>query len=480
MKVLLHIVLLSVLSFSVLAQQGKSKVAGPIHSPKAVTKNVGFQIQGKIRGLANTDVYLAHYFGSNQQVIKDTAQVDVNGSFVFKGNESLDQGLYLVTFLNNKFFDLVIGNSDFSFETDTIDIAGQMKITGSPENEAFYAFQKSMGLTYKRLQGTLSPEQIRSQMLKEQYVWVNQHANLFVSKLIKASFEPEIPAYTKPIKNSKDSADYYKYQFTYYKKHYFDNIDLNDERFIRTPFLQKKIDKYFEDLVVQESDSVSKDADRILAGIKNEAMRKYVVYKIASTYENHNVVGTDGAFVHLAEKYYLGEPKLWDTTTIRKMKERIKVIKPLLIGKRIPDMFLTDPAGKLLTLSSVQANYTVVFIYDPECSHCKEETPKLLKMDSFFKEKNIAVYAACLVRDKKLWREFIETFKIQHWKNGIDIHINAKTGKEEYYTDFFNTYDAYATPVVYIVDKNKKIIGKRIPVDKIEDFIKFYESKAKI
>lgn len=480
MKVLLRIVLLSVLSFSLLAQQGKSKVAGPIHSPKAVTNNVGFQIQGKIRGLANTNVYLAHYFGSNQQVIKDTAQVDVNGSFVFKGNESLDQGLYLVTFLNNKFFDLVIGNSDFSFETDTTDIVGQMKITGSPENEAFYAFQKSMGLTYKRLQGTLSPEQIRSQMLKEQYVWVNQHANLFVSKLIKASFEPEIPAYTKPIKNSKDSADYYKYQFTYYKKHYFDNIDLNDERFIRTPFLQKKIDKYFEDLVVQESDSVSKDADQILAGIKNEAMRKYVVYKIASTYENHNVVGTDGAFVHLAEKYYLGEPKLWDTTTIRKMNERIKVIKPLLIGKRIPDMFLTDPAGKLLTLSSVQANYTVVFIYDPECSHCKEETPKLLKMDSFFKEKNIAVYAACLVRDKKLWREFIETFKIQHWKNGIDIHINAKTGKEEYYTDFFNTYDAYATPVVHIVDKYKKIIGKRIPVDKIEDFIKFYESKAKI
>jgi thiol-disulfide isomerase/thioredoxin len=162
------------------------------------------------------------------------------------------------------------------------------------------------------------------------------------------------------------------------------------------------------------------------------------------------------------------------------MKERIKVIKPLLIGKRIPDMFLTDPSGKLLTLSAVQANYTVVFIYDPECSHCKEETPKLLKMDAFFKSKNAVVFAACLVRDKKLWRDFIETFKIQHWKNGIDIHINAKTGKEEYYTDFLNTYDAYATPVVYILDKNKKIIGKRIPVDKIEDFIKFYESKVKI
>jgi Domain of unknown function (DUF5106) len=217
------------------------------------------------------------------------------------------------------------------------------------------------------MQSNQKPEQIQRSMAAIQQKWIKEHAALFVSKLIKASLEPEIPAYAKPVKTAKDSSDLYKFQFTYYKKHYFDNVDLNDERFIRTPFLQKKIDKYFEDLVVQESDSISKDADQLLRGIKNQAMRKYVVYKIASTYENHNIVGTDGAFVHLAEKYYIGEPQLWDTTTIRKMKERIAIIKPLLIGKRIPEMFLTDPAGKLLTTSAIQANYTILFIYDPDC-----------------------------------------------------------------------------------------------------------------
>ncbi|MEK6547292.1 MAG: redoxin domain-containing protein, partial [Bacteroidota bacterium] len=178
-----------------------------------------------------------------------------------------------------------------------------------------------------------------------------------------------------------------------------------------------------------------------------------------------------------AEKYYIGEPNLWDTTTVRKMKERVAIIKPLLIGKRIPEMFLTDPAGKLVTTNSIQANYTILFIYDPDCSHCKEETPKLLKQDAYFKAKNITVFAACIVRDKVLWKKFIEEFKIQNWKNGIDIHMNAKSGKEEYYTDFQKTFDAYSTPVVYILDKSKNIIGKRIPVDKIQDFLKFYESK---
>ncbi len=480
MKVLTYFCLLFGTYFASFAQQGNENKVKTAVIPTNEDSSKGFLIKGRIKGLTNTEVYLAHYFGSNQQVIKDTAQVDSQGGFVFKGSDELDQGLYLVSFLKNKYFDLVIGNAHFSFDTDTLDVVGSMKIQESPENQAFYDFQKLMSSTYQQLQGKMPAEQIRAQMNKTQLTWINQNQKLFVSKLIKASLEPEIPAYTKTLKNSKDSSDFYKYQFTYYKKHYFDNLDLNDERFIRTPFLQKKIDKYFEDLVMQEADSVSKDADHILAGIKNEAMRKYVVYKIASTYENHNVVGTDGAFVHLAEKYYIGEPHLWDTTTVRKMKERIKIIKPLLIGKRIPDMFLTDPSGKLLTLSSVQANYTIVFIYDPECSHCKEETPKLVKMGAFFKAKQVEVFAACLVRDKKAWKGFIENFKIQHWKNGIDIHVNAKTGKEEYYTDFLNTYDAYATPVVYILDKSKKIIGKRIPVDKIEDFIRFYEGKTKI
>jgi len=442
-------------------------------------QNPSFEIKGKIKGLKNTEVYLAHYFGSNQQVIKDTAQVDSTGSFVFQGNEILDEGLYLVSFNKNKYFDLVIGNSKFSFETDTSDVVGQMKIQQSAENEAFYAFQKEMTSAYLSLQAKQNPAQIQLEMAAVQKKWIKDHAKLFVSKLIQASFEPEIPSYAKPIKTAKDSIDLYKFQFTYFKKHYFDNIDLNDERFIRTPFLQKKIDKYFEDLVVQEADSIAKDADKLLSGIKNDAIRKYVIYKIASTYENHNIVGTDGAFVHLAEKYYIGEPKLWDTTTVRKMKERIAIIKPLLIGKRIPEMFLTDPSGKLLTIASIQANYTILFIYDPDCSHCKEETPKLLKQDAYLKSKNIAVLAACLVRDKGMWKKFIEEFKIQHWKNGIDIHLNAKTGKEEYYTDFQKTFDAYATPVVYILDKSKNIIGKRIPVDKIQDFLKFYESKRK-
>jgi hypothetical protein len=204
-----------------------------------------------------------------------------------------------------------------------------------------------------------------------------------------------------------------------------------------------------------------------------------VIYKIASTYENHNIIGTDGAFVHLAEKYYIGEPALWDSSTVRRMKERIAIIKPLLLGKAFPKMHLTDVSGKEINIASLPFKYTVVFIYDPECSHCKLETPKLVALNDYFKSKNIGVVGSSIVRDKAAWKKFITEFKTSSWINGIDIHLNPRTGKEEFYTDFRNTFDVYSTPVVYVLDQQKKIVGKRIPVENLKDFIQYLESKRK-
>lgn len=450
------------------------------------SSNQGFLIKGKINGVSNSDIYLAHYFGSTQQVIKDTAQTDTQGNFVFKGKENLPQGLYLITFLKNKYLDIIIGNTQFSFETDTLDPINHMKFQNSVENEAFFAFQKEMGKRYSELRNIELAKKdvnqiatLRKEILQYQQTWFEKNKQLFVSKLVKATFEPEIPPFKKKVSSAKDSTELYQYQFSYFKKHYFDNLDLNDARFIRTPFLQRKLDKYFEDLVVQQPDSIIKDADLLLTKIKNSEVRRYVIYKISSTYETSNIVGTDAAFAHMGEKYYVGEPALWDTVTVRQMRDRINVLKPLLIGKRLPELFLTDASGKRVTTSSIPGEYTIVFFYDPECSHCREETPKLMAQVDYFKSKNISVLATSIARNKKQWTDFIKEFKMESVYNGIDIHPNPKTGKDEYYTDFIKKFDIYSTPIIYILDKNKRIIGKKIPTDKIQDFISFYENRQK-
>jgi peroxiredoxin len=446
-----------------------------------------YRISGTIKGAEKSEILLAYYFGSNQQVIRDTVISDEIGHFIFQGKEDLPEGLYLISFLKNKYLDFVIGDKEFSFETDTTDLIANMKILNSANNQQFYIFQKEMAkriLELKRIDpkklNSTEGNSLRSSIKSFQEQWLEKNKTLLTAKFIKATIDVEIPAYTKILKNAKDSLDLRTFQFNHYKTHFFDYVDLNDDRYLRSPFLQKKIEKYFEDLVVQESDSIIKEADRLLKRIQNVDVRRYVVYKVASTYENSNIIGTDGAFVYLAEKYYIGEPALWDTSTVRRMKERIKVIKPLVNGKRFPEMYLTNPEGKEITTLNLTGNYSVIFIYDPECSHCKEESPKLVALSEYFKSKNISVFAVSMERDKVKWKKFIAEFKMEKFLNGIDIHKNPQTQKEEYYTDFRNTYDVYSTPLVYILDKSKKIIGKRIPVDKIKDYMEFYENKMKL
>lgn len=461
-------------------------------SSYSVQAQEGFLIKGKIKGLKDTTVLLAHYFGYNQQVIKDTAKVDRDGNFIFEGKKNLPEGLYLVSLPKGKYLDIVIGNQRFSFETDTINLINKMKVSGSKENEEFFKFQQNMSAKFeemkvldmeRRLQGltglaSTKIKRLQVEMAKMQKDWTKQNENLLASKLIKASQEPEIPEYQGILKTKADTTAMYQFQYNYYKNHFWDNIDLSDERMIRTPFLQKKIERYFEDLTIQQPDSIIKEADIVLAKTNNRETRRYTVYKIASSYENPKVLGTDGAFVHMAEKYYIGEPDNWDTSTVRKMKERVAILKPLLIGKRFPEMYLTDTLGKEISINAVPAAYTVVFIYDPECGHCRESAPKLAKQTEVLKARNIQIVAVSVDRATDRWKKFIKEFKLGSILNGIDIHKNPTTGKEEYYTDFKGTFDVYATPVVYILDKEKKIIAKRLPVDQIEDFLNFHSKKG--
>ena len=43
--------------------------------------------------------------------------------------------------------------------------------------------------------------------------------------------------------------------------------------------------------------------------------------------------------------------------------------------------------------------------------------------------------------------------------------------------NFRKWYDVYSTPVVYLMDADKKILAKRIAADQIEGYLKNYYSK---
>lgn len=104
----------------------------------------GYKIEGTIKGLKPGAYTLAHYFGFDQTVTKDTALVDEKGQLSFTGSKPLPEGLYMVLKPNkNRLFDLIVGpQQEFTFASDTSNIIANMKIDGSIDNQLFFKCQQ--------------------------------------------------------------------------------------------------------------------------------------------------------------------------------------------------------------------------------------------------------------------------------------------------------------------------------------------------
>jgi thiol-disulfide isomerase/thioredoxin len=445
----------------------------------------GYHISVKMNGISpDKYVHLAHYYGYNQYLKVDSAKVE-NGILHFKGPEPLKGGIYLIVLSPAKYYDIIVSGdeSEFTVEADTTDFVKSVKFTGSKENDILFNYRKFLSdkseeamVLQKTMQTQNDPvsadmnrtkmknlqEEVNSYMKKA--VLVNKAT--FAGKIIKANIEPEIPKEAPLLANGKRDSTFL---FREYKKKFFENIDFSDERMLRTPFIQSKVEKYFKDLVYQQTDSINVDADKVLKLAKqNKDVYRYVLWLTTNKYENIDIIGLDGVFIHLAEEYYLKDADWLDSTQRAKFKERVDILKPILTGKIMPAMVLSDTLGLETSLDKIKAKYTIVYFYSPDCGHCKDHAPELVKYYDENKEKGIEVLNIAVDYDLEKIKKFVTTYKTGKMKNLWDA-------KGRYV--FRNKFDIYSTPTSYILDSEKRILGKRIPIEEFNKFIAFHEKK---
>ena len=422
----------------------------------AVVLAQGYKIDGRIRGLKDSTCYLTYYY-ENQNFVQDSTVASSDGTIVFEGTKPLKGGMYNVMIGNWQSFDLLITEQKFSFEANIKDIFNTLKFFGSRENDLFYSYQqKSVKDALKIVELSKKTDTVSvNQMYGLQYEsalykkkFIKAFEGTFASKIIKSTLASDIPPAPKSATGEEDPL----WGNKFFVNHYFDNIDLTDDRLINTPFLYQPVKYYFDQLEFLPNDSLIVLVDKFLIkSRKTSPMRKYLVSKLANQAETSKVMGRDAVYAHLLNKYYINDPFLWDTTTVRLVKERYKYLKNLLIGSKIPNMKATDVNGKERTLYEMKSAYTILYIYAADCAHCKNFTPQLVKFIQANKAKGIEVFAPIFGNNVETWKGFIKEFGSESFTNVID-----KTGKVNFYQEF----DAQFTPTIYILDKDKKIIGK--------------------
>lgn len=446
----------------------------------------GYEIKVTLKPLKNQYIYLGHYYGKTLPII-DSVMLDGNSTAVFKGSKKLGGGIYLVGFPDrSRNFEMLIDqNQRFSIVADT----GRMQsinFINSPENDEFREYQRYMTVNGRAMdslqrlrQGSPEADSIRitaqMQELNNKIVQyrtdiMTQKPNSLLAALMRGMKEPEVPYHLPEAKT--DSLFAYKY----FKKHYWDGVYFYDERLARTPFFENRIDKYFEQLVYPSADSVIKEMDYMLGyASANDEMQKFLLLKFVNRYLNQKYMWEDAVFVHLYEKYFAQKDYPWLSEKGKKMiTDRAYSLMANITGKPAADIDLPDSTGRKVKLYDVAAPYTVLAIWDPTCGHCKEVIPAI---DSAFRAKwkglGVKLYALAKETEgnKKDWTKFIRDYKLTNWTHVYYSRADESARVNNGIPSYTQLYDVQSFPTLYLLDKEKRIIAKKVTLEQIDEIL---------
>ena len=438
----------------------------------------GLNLKVTVHGLRPDSLcFLANYFG-DKQYLQDSTKADANGVVIFQKPEQMPRGIYLFVMPGKKYFEVVLDTiQEFQMESDIGDIIRNMKVTGCPENEYFYNYLRFIdGASneiedLKRQQTAAKDDSVLTKSIKEKMTLVDNkvkdyknaymkdHPEAFMSKVFKTSQDPTVPPTPLLPNGAKDST----FAYRYFKAHYFDDFDFSDARFLRTPLLNSKLEYYFKNLVYQIPDSIITESNWLVEKARaDKEVFKYMVWYLTYKYELSNIMGMDAVFVHMVDSYYRTGQAYWvDSTVLYKMLDKATVLKPILLGKTCRNIILEDTSGVYQNMYSLKNQYVILFFWDPDCGHCKAAMPKMIDLYEKYKSKDVEIFAICTEAEVDKWKKFIQEKNLK-WINVADPHFKTNVRHE---------FDITSTPQIFLLDKDRKIICKKVDVEHLGDFL---------
>lgn len=423
----------------------------------------------------------------DKQYIIDTARVNEAGEFVFTSDTAaLPKGIYLAVLApDNQYFQLLVGNDpdqEFRLETDVENLA-EVRVESSRENALFYEYTRFLDEQQERSKAprsvladstsTVAQRTAAQQELEALNEVVNarqadilrKSPDAFVAAIINTNAPNPPPEYADIAAEDERNAR----KLRWLQTHYFDKINLRDDRLLRTPFLFDRIEYFVDKLFIPHPDTIATAIDFVLDQMDPKAeMFKYYVSHFINKAANSKIVGMDALYVHMVDNYYANGRAYWTTAaSVDKMKTDVEKIRPLLIGKKAPDMRMKKRDGTPVRLYDIEAEYTILYFWQFACGSCKKSTPVMKDFYAKWKDRGVSIFSVCTKQNEidKCW-EYIDEREIGDWLHATDRYLR-----------FYRDYDIRSTPTIFVLDKNKKIVSKQIGAQQLDELLTALEQQ---
>lgn len=406
----------------------------------------------------------------DQNYIADTSIMN-GGVIKFKNEKGYPQGLYFVSLPNQKYIQVLLAEDQkFSMECSSADIVNSMKVSGSIDNDLYYktaifeaginpriqTFNDRMQQTEKGTDNYENAKKMRKELEDEREAYLLNIAKDHPGSLF-ANFKigGQNPKLREDIPSDQ--------QVTQYRKDFWSMVDFTDRRLLHTPMIGNKLKRYMTELTAQNPDSIISSATYLVDQAESypeyfKVFTNWIVKQFEPT--KTTLMDPEAVFVNMIQKYFTLEKAFWaDTIQVNALQGRAHEMAQSLVNGPAPNVISKDQFGNTQDLLSKKADYLVVYMFNPDCEHCQEQTPKLI--DFYNKnKKEVDVMAIAIETTDQEWKKYIKKvnmpFTTVHDPSNRSIYA-------KYYVDI--------TPELYVINPERKIIGKNLKVFQIQTVI---------
>lgn len=455
---------------------GKKTNIPPAESPDITITFQGYQKGGVAK-------LIGVYQGQNFLV--DSAQIN-NGVIRFKRSEPYKQGLVFAVLPDNTNAQILISHDQtFSMTCSVTNPVESMQVDGSLDNQLLYdvfRFETAQKPKFAAIAGQMRGvdpttkeymdfKDQQNALLDERNAYLNkifaEHPNTLFTHFKRAGANPDIRDAVNP--DGSLNSQLYGYK---YRNQFWEGVDFSDERLLWTPVISNKLKRYITELTPQNPDSILKYSFKLVDQVTQyPEYFKYFANWIVLQYEpgETQLMDAEAVYVGMVQRYFTRELAFWsDSMEIYGLQQRAGEMAASLVGKKGPNVTAKNPEGKTISLYDIKAPYIVVYMFNPGCEHCAEETPKLVEMYKTWKNKGMEVFGIAVDTEDAEWKQYIKEYNMQ-WPNVFDPTNRA----------IYKKYYVNVTPEIYVLNPDRTIIAKNLKVHQIAEMIERDMNKRK-
>lgn len=414
------------------------------------------------------DTLIISYPYVKSVIVLDTLARNSEGYFKLKSDATLPGGLYYIgPKYNKKKFEIIISPEDNNFEV-LIDFRNKpnLKFNNSKENSLWKRYKilahknNNLKKKYKKSKHLIKRDSVIVKLNELREKQIKKMPNSVAALLIKSDIEIVEPKYNGLTPEQKRNA-----LVKYYIDNFLYKLDLSSKYTIRLPKTNSIIEKYIDQILNRDENAVIPKLDSMLnkMGVGSE-LYKYYLPAFRRRYSFPFQKWVDKVYIHIVNKYYNKEMSPWiSQTEIDGVHIQAERKARTLIGKIFPDITLSTEKGKKVTISSIEAEHIVLIFWKPGCSHCKHAMPFIKKLQKKYSKKKLKIVSICTRKgddSKRCWSS------IKEEKIG-KFHYNLADTKGN--QNFLLKYNLVGVPSIYILDKNKKILDKKVRPEELNE-----------